>query len=163
MSANASSTTRSRARALVRTFSTTSSRPSRIASTGRRPSTEPRAAANAPNLPPARRCSTVSTANRTVVVADGAAVALAAERRAATTTVRFAVDTLEHLRAGGRLGAFAATLGSVLGLRPVLAIRDGRLDVVEKVRTSARARDRVVELALADIARRDRFELAVHH
>lgn len=96
-------------------------------------------------------------------VVDGAAVARAAERRAATSTVRFAVDTLEHLRAGGRLGAFAATLGTVLGLRPVLAIRDGRLDVVEKVRTSARARDRVVELALADIARRDRFELAVHH
>lgn len=94
---------------------------------------------------------------------DGAAVAAAAERRAAGTTVRFAVDTLEYLRAGGRLGALAATLGTVLGLRPVLAVREGRIDVVEKVRTSARARDRVVELAVADAARRARAELAVHH
>lgn len=94
---------------------------------------------------------------------DGAAVARVAERRAAGTTVRFAVDTLDHLRAGGRLGALAATLGTVLGLRPVLAVQDGRLDVVEKVRTSARARERVVELALADIARRPAVEAAVHH
>lgn len=94
---------------------------------------------------------------------DGAAAARAAEERAARTTVRFAVDTLEFLRAGGRLGALAATLGTVLGLRPVLSVRDGRLDVVEKVRTSARARDRVVELAVADTARRGRVEMAVHH
>lgn len=94
---------------------------------------------------------------------DGAAVASAAERRAATTAVRFAVDTLDFLRSGGRLGALAATLGTVLGLRPVLAVRDGRIDVVEKVRTSARARERVIELTIADVARRDRVELAVHH
>ncbi len=94
---------------------------------------------------------------------DGAAVARAAADRAARTTVRFAVETLEFLRAGGRLGPLAATLGTVLGLRPVLAVRDGRLDVAEKVRTSARARDRVVELAVADTVRRGRVEMAVHH
>lgn len=95
--------------------------------------------------------------------ADGAAVARAAETRAARTSVRFTVDTLEYLRAGGRLGAVAATLGTVLGLRPVLGLRDGRLEVVEKVRTSARVRQRVVELTVADAARRARCELAVHH
>lgn len=95
--------------------------------------------------------------------ADGAAVARAAEECAGRTTVRFAVDTLEFLRAGGRLGPLAATLGTVLGLRPVLSVREGRLDVVEKVRTSARARDRVIELAVADAARRGRVEMAVHH
>jgi len=95
--------------------------------------------------------------------ADGAAVARAAEERAARTSVRFTVETLEHLRAGGRLGALAATLGTVLGLRPVLEVRDGRIDVVEKVRTAARARDRVVELAVTDAAHRARVEMAVHH
>lgn len=94
---------------------------------------------------------------------DGAAAARAAEERAGRTTVRFAVDTLEFLRAGGRLGPLAATLGTVLGLRPVLSVREGRLDVLEKVRTSARARDRVIELAVADAARRGRVEMAVHH
>lgn len=94
---------------------------------------------------------------------DGAAVARAAEAFAATTSVRFAVENLEYLRAGGRIGGLAATLGTVLGLRPVLAVRDGRLDVVEKVRTSARARERVVEHAVAEAERRDRCEMAVHH
>jgi DegV family protein with EDD domain len=94
---------------------------------------------------------------------DGAAVARAARERAERTTVRFTVETLEYLRAGGRLGPLAATLGTVLGLRPVLAVREGRIDVAEKVRTSARARDRVVELAVADTARRGRVEMAVHH
>lgn len=51
----------------------------------------------------------------------------------------------------------------VLGLRPVLAVKDGRIDVAEKVRTSARARDRVIELAIADAQRRSRVEMAVHH
>ncbi len=95
--------------------------------------------------------------------ADGATVARAAQERARTSTVRFAVDSLEHLRRGGRLGPLAATLGTVLGLRPVLGVRDGRLDVVEKVRTSARARSRIIEMTLADARRRGACEVAVHH
>src|SRR5690606_10320400 len=91
------------------------------------------------------------------------AVARAALERARTSTVRFAVASLEHLRRGGRLGPVAATLGTVLGLRPVLGVRDGRLDVVEKVRTSARARARLVELTLADVRSRGECEVAVHH
>jgi DegV family protein with EDD domain len=94
---------------------------------------------------------------------DGAAVVRSAERRAAGTSVRFTVDTLEHLRAGGRLGTLAATLGTVLGLRPVLGVRDGKIEVTEKVRTSARSRERVVEFAIADARKRARCELAVHH
>ena len=93
----------------------------------------------------------------------GTAAARAAEQRAAGSRVLFAVDTLEHLRRGGRLGPVAAALGSVLGLRPVLGVSDGRLEVVEKVRTSARARDRVVDLMLAEAAGRRACEVAVHH
>jgi DegV family protein with EDD domain len=95
--------------------------------------------------------------------ADGAAVATVARSRAASSVVLFAVDSLEHLRRGGRLGPVAAALGTVLGLRPVLGVRDGRLEVVEKVRTSARARERIIELTVADAARRDRCDIAVHH
>jgi DegV family protein with EDD domain len=83
--------------------------------------------------------------------------------RASGSTVLFAVDSLEHLRRGGRLGAVAAALGTVLGLRPVLGVRSGHLEVVEKVRTSARARERLVDLAAADIVRRRRADVAVHH
>ncbi|HWS57890.1 MAG TPA: DegV family protein [Actinotalea sp.] len=95
--------------------------------------------------------------------AEAAAAAQVAVERSGSASVHFAVDTLEHLRRGGRLGPVAAALGTVLGLRPVLTVRGGRLDVVEKVRTSARARERLVELAAADAARRGAYDLAVHH
>lgn len=94
---------------------------------------------------------------------SGRDAARAAERCAATSSVRFAVETLEHLRRGGRLGPVAAALGTVLGVRPVLAVRDGRIDVVEKVRTAVRARERILELTVADVERRGPCELAVHH
>lgn len=95
--------------------------------------------------------------------ADGAEVAEVARRRADGSTVLFAVDTLEHLRRGGRLGPVAAAVGTLLGVRPVLGVRDGRLEVVEKARTAARARARIVELTIADMTRRDRYDVAVHH
>lgn len=94
---------------------------------------------------------------------SGAGVARVARRRSASSTVLFAVDSLEHLRRGGRLSPMAAALGTVLGLRPVLGVRNGRLEVVEKVRTGARARERIVEVAAADAARRERCVGAVHH
>ncbi|NTW40844.1 MAG: DegV family protein [Cellulomonadaceae bacterium] len=94
---------------------------------------------------------------------SGAACALAAGRVAVRSSVHFAVDSLDHLRRGGRLGPVAAALGGVLGLRPVLVVAEGALEVAEKVRTSARARERIVELALADAAGRRSFDLAVHH
>jgi DegV family protein with EDD domain len=94
---------------------------------------------------------------------SGKSIAAAAGARAAGSCVLFAVDSLEHLRRGGRLGPLAAALGTVLGLRPVIGVRDGHLEVVEKVRTSARARERLFELAVADAGRRGRFDIAVHH
>lgn len=94
---------------------------------------------------------------------SGSAAVRAAERTAAGSQVLFAVDSLEHLRRGGRLGPVAAALGTVLGLRPVLGVRHGRLEVVDKVRTGARARDRVVEATLEEARRRRRCVVAVHH
>lgn len=94
---------------------------------------------------------------------SGADAARAAAARSAGAEVLFAVDSLEHLRRGGRLGAVAAALGTVLGLRPVLGVHEGRLEVVEKVRTSARARERIVDRTAAEAQRRRRCAVAVHH
>ncbi|WP_250448637.1 DegV family protein, partial [Actinotalea sp. C106] len=80
-----------------------------------------------------------------------------------TSRVLFAVDSLDHLRRGGRLGPMAAALGTVLGLRPVLGVEDGRIEVVEKARTAGRARDRIVEISAAEVVRRGRCDVAVHH
>lgn len=94
---------------------------------------------------------------------DGSAAARAARRTSASSSVLFAVDSLEHLRRGGRLGSVAAALGTVLGLRPVLSVRGGKIEVVEKVRTSARARERIVDLSVSDAMRRRRCDVVVHH
>ena len=93
---------------------------------------------------------------------DAAAAADAARRRAEATTSLFYVDTLEHLRRGGRVGAAAALLGSALAVKPLLAIEDGRVVNREKVRTAARALARLEELAVA-AAGDDPVDVGVAH
>lgn len=86
------------------------------------------------------------------VLAGGGTAAEAAEevrRRTAATRSLFYVDTLEYLRRGGRIGAAAALLGSALSVKPLLALENGRIGMLEKVRTSGRALSRLEELAVA--------------
>jgi DegV family protein with EDD domain len=56
----------------------------------------------------------------------------------------FAVDTLEYLRRGGRIGAAQAWLGGALKIKPILTL-DVEITPVERVRTSKRAFERMVE------------------
>ena len=58
----------------------------------------------------------------------------------------FVVETLEHLRRGGRIGHAAALLGTALAVKPVLRMVDGEIRPLEKVRTMQRAMNRLVEL-----------------
>ncbi len=60
--------------------------------------------------------------------------------------VFFAVDTLEFLHRGGRIGGASRFLGTALGLKPILYLEDGKIEALEKVRTSKRAHGRLVEL-----------------
>ena len=96
---------------------------------------------------------------------DAKAVAAIASVRARAATVIFYVDTLEHLRRGGRIGAASALLGSALAIKPLLALSDGHISPIEKVRTSARALSRLEELALqaVDAAGESGVDIAVHH
>ena len=93
------------------------------------------------------------------------AVAAIASSRSVAATVIFYVDTLEYLRRGGRIGAASALLGSALAIKPLLALSDGHITAIEKVRTSARALSRLEELALraVDAAGRSGADIAVHH
>ena len=103
---------------------------------------------------------TASAAALTGAAADQ--VADAAARRAALTRTLIYVDTLEHLRRGGRIGAAATLLGSALMVKPLLGITDGRITPLEKVRTSSRALARLEELAVAEAADRP-VDLGVQH
>jgi DegV family protein with EDD domain len=71
-------------------------------------------------------------------------VATAAREAREAIKVWFAVDTLEFLRRGGRIGAAQAWLGSRMKVKPILTI-DGEITPVERVRTSGRAFERMVE------------------
>jgi DegV family protein with EDD domain len=71
-----------------------------------------------------------------------------ARQAAAATDMLFYVDTLEHLRRGGRIGAAAALVGTALAVKPLLHVVDGRIAPLEKVRTASKALARLEELAV---------------
>ena len=58
----------------------------------------------------------------------------------------FAIDTLEYLRRGGRIGAARAWMGSALQIKPILTL-DGEITPVERVRTRRRVFERLVQYA----------------
>jgi DegV family protein with EDD domain len=77
--------------------------------------------------------------------ADGAAVADHAERARAQLKLWFAIDTLEYLRRGGRIAGAQAWVGAALKIKPILTV-ESEITPVERVRTSRRAFERMVEL-----------------
>ncbi|MCW0211759.1 MAG: DegV family protein [Pseudonocardia sp.] len=93
--------------------------------------------------------------------AAGAAVEDAAAAVAARCRVFFCVDDLDRLRRGGRIGAATALLGTALAVKPILHLSEGRIRPLEKVRTAARATQRLLELAVK--AAGEGADLAVHH
>jgi DegV family protein with EDD domain len=96
--------------------------------------------------------------------ADAAEAAAVAREVAAATTSLFYVDTLEHLRRGGRVGALGALVGSALAVKPILTVTDGRVAPLERVRTSARALSRLEELAVEAAGRLEgSVDVAVNH
>ena len=58
----------------------------------------------------------------------------------------FAVDTLDYLRRGGRIGAARAWIGSTLKIKPILTLED-EITPIERVRTRSRAFERMVDYA----------------
>ena len=79
----------------------------------------------------------------------------AASRLASSTRSYFYVDTLEHLRRGGRIGTATALLGSALAVKPLLTMEGGRVVLHERVRTAARAIARLEDLAVETAADAD--------
>jgi DegV family protein with EDD domain len=73
-------------------------------------------------------------------------VAEAAARARASLKMWFAVDTLEYLRKGGRIGGAQALLGSALQIKPILTLEE-EITPVERVRTRRRALERLVDYA----------------
>jgi len=80
--------------------------------------------------------------------AEGGADAAEANERAAAARkelkIWFAVDTLDYLRRGGRIGAARAWIGTTLKIKPILTLED-EITPIERVRTRRRAFERMVD------------------
>ncbi|MEW5873347.1 MAG: DegV family protein [Chloroflexota bacterium] len=76
------------------------------------------------------------------------------------TGIVFAVDTLEFLHRGGRIGGANRFLGTALNIKPILEVQDGRVEAVERVRTRQKSINRLIELAGERISGRQPVRLA---
>lgn len=97
---------------------------------------------------------------------DGASLAECrevVEKAKPLTGVVFAVDTLEYLHRGGRIGGGAKFLGTALNFKPILEIRDGGVESVERVRTRKKSLARVIRLVEERIEGRRPLHLATLH
>jgi len=64
--------------------------------------------------------------------------------------IYFYVDTLEYLHKGGRIGGAQALLGSVMQVKPILTLRNGRAEQFDKQRTKRRALARLQEVVISE-------------
>jgi DegV family protein with EDD domain len=77
--------------------------------------------------------------------------------------IYFLVATLEYLQKGGRIGGAAALIGSALQIKPILELKNGRVEALEKVRTYHHALARVKELVIEQCPRSREAHLCVMH
>ena len=86
-----------------------------------------------------------------------------AESACANSGVLFVVETLEFMRRGGRIGGAQALFGTVLNIKPILEMRAGRIEPVEKVRTKQKAVRHMLDVVTERIKGKPAIRLAVTH
>jgi DegV family protein with EDD domain len=86
-----------------------------------------------------------------------------AEKARECTGVYFVVDTLEFLHRGGRIGGAQRLLGTALNLKPILALQDGKVEAMERIRTKTKAVDRLVDIIAEQTAGKTSIRLACLH
>lgn len=87
----------------------------------------------------------------------------AAEQAYGEIGVYFTVDTLKYLAAGGRINSAKRLLGSALKVKPMLEIRDGKIELVESVLSRRRAIERLLHLVETGIGGRKPVRISVFH
>lgn len=85
------------------------------------------------------------------------------EKAHTRTGVFFAVDTLEFLHRGGRIGGGQRFIGSALNLKPILAVQEGRVEGVERIRTKSKAQNRILELIGEQVKGKSNIRIATLH
>lgn len=77
--------------------------------------------------------------------------------------VYFTVASLKYLYMGGRINSAKHLFGTVLKIRPVLKIEDGKIELVESVMTNRKAVQRMIELVEQDVKGKERVHISVFH
>ena len=75
----------------------------------------------------------------------------------------FVPETLDYLKKGGRIGGAAALFGSLLQIKPILTVEDGKTTVFTKVRTKKKAIDKIVNTILEQNSKSPIKGIIVHH
>ena len=73
----------------------------------------------------------------------------AIEETKARITLYIGLDTLEYLKRGGRISGARAAVGTMLSIKPIITVENGIVENADRVRTRAKARERVLELLTA--------------
>lgn len=92
-----------------------------------------------------------------------AEVVAAAEAVGKNSQVYGMLSTLKYLAMSGRVGKLAAGMADTLDIKPILTAHDGKLEMLEKVRTRRKAMARLVELVSAAVAGKKVTRLAMIH
>jgi len=88
----------------------------------------------------------VAMAERGVAAAE---IAESLRARVPDLRVYVALETLEYLKKGGRISGARAAIGTLLSVKPIITVDQGVVDTADRVRTRAKARERLIELICA--------------
>jgi len=90
---------------------------------------------------------------------SAAQIAEILESRTDDMVIYLTLETLEYLKKGGRISGAQAAIGTLLSVKPIIRVKGGVVDTIDKVRTRSKARDRMIEL----ITERPIERLAILH